>query len=284
MKVGIFIVGAPKAGTTSLHQYMNEHSDILMSAEKEPDFFSDKELLEQGLYYGTSRIDTIEEYHSLFSEKKEESYFGEASVSYLFYPEVSKRIKKYNINSKIIIMLRNPVDRAFSHYLMDYRLGLISENFEKVFEKKQGLNFQQYFELGQYYNQVKNYFDVFGKENVHIIWYSDFKVNTKNQVLSTFNFLGINSDENIDFKKVHNSFSLPKNNLIRRIYSVVWLREILSFFFPDKVIKFIKSLLFRKGKKPKMNIESRNKILRYYLDDISNLENLLSVNLDRWKK
>ena len=59
MKVGIFIVGTPKAGTTSLYHYLNAFPEILMSSKKEPDYFSDKEILEQGLYYGESRIDSL---------------------------------------------------------------------------------------------------------------------------------------------------------------------------------------------------------------------------------
>ena len=179
MKVNLFIVGAPKAGTTSLHHYLNEYPEILMSIIKEPDFFSDIEIQEQGLYYGSSRINNITKYNSLFSDWIDESIIGEASVSYLFYPNVPQRIKIYNDNSKIIIMLRNPIERAFSHYLMDYRLGLTSDTFEEEFDKKNTLNFQQYFLLGNYFHQVKRYLDIFGKENVHIIWYSDFKENTK---------------------------------------------------------------------------------------------------------
>lgn len=284
MKVGIFIVGTPKAGTTSLHHYLNEFPEILMSSEKEPDYFSDKEILEQGLYYGESRIDSLIKYNNLFSKRDKEKFLGEASVSYLFYPEVSKRIKEYNPESKIIIMLRNPIDRAFSHYLMDYRLGLTSKSFEEEFKNQESLNFQQYFLLGNYYNQVKKYLEFFETKNVHIIWYSDFKQNAEKELQKVIKFIGLNSDFKVDFNKVHNSFSMPKNNMIRKIYSVVWLRKILTFIFPEKLVNWIKSILFNKGKKPKLSEESREVLFSYYKSDIENLEQLLSVNLSRWKK
>ena len=284
MKVGIFIVGAPKAGTTSLHYYLNEHPEILMSSVKEPDFFSDKEIVDQGLYYGTSRINTSQKYHNLFSDNKEEKIFGESSVSYLYYPEVPKRIKKYNTEAKIIIMLRNPVDRAFSHYLMDFRLGLLSDRFEDVFNKKEGLKFQQYFLLGNYYSQVKRYFDAFSKENVHIIWYSDFKKDAEKEVQKVFKFIDVDSNYKVSFETVHNSFSMPKNKIIRNIYSIVWLRKLLSFLFPSTFVGFIKSTLFKKGNKPKIPTEIRKIFTEYYLDDICKLEELLSINLSEWKK
>ena len=249
MKVNLFIVGTPKAGTTSLYHYLNEFPEILMCIRKEPDFFSDSEIQEQGLYYGSSRINTLSKYNSLFSSWIDESIIGEASVSYLFYPDVPERIKLYNENSKIIIMLRNPIERAFSHYLMDYRLGLTSNSFEEEFDKKETLNFQQYFLLGNYFHQVKRYLNSFGKENVHIIWYSDFKENTANELNKVISFLGLNTDFKLDFNKIHNSFSMPKNNFIRKIYSIVWLRKNTIIFVPANFLNYIKTVLFNRGNK-----------------------------------
>ena len=149
MKVDFFIVGAPKAGTTSLYHYLNEHPQIEMSSQKEPDYFSDTAIQEQGMYYRKNRIDTEEKYYSLFNVESKNVIFGEASVSYLFYKSVAGDIKKYNANAKIIIILRNPIDRAFSHYLMDYRLGLVSDTFDEIVNKtsnnnKVHLYYQQY--------------------------------------------------------------------------------------------------------------------------------------------
>jgi len=84
MKVDFFIVGAPKAGTTSLYYYLNEHPEIEMSSQKESDYFSDAAIQEQGMYYGKNRIDTEEKYKGLFNTKKKDVIFGEGSVSYLF--------------------------------------------------------------------------------------------------------------------------------------------------------------------------------------------------------
>tara|TARA_B100000683_G_scaffold4014_1_gene4175 strand:- start:533 stop:1387 length:855 start_codon:yes stop_codon:yes gene_type:complete len=284
MKVNLFIVGTPKAGTTSLHHYLNEFPEILMSIIKEPDFFSHREIQEQGLYYGSSRINTLTKYNRLFSDWIDESIIGEASVSYLFYPDVPERIKLYNDNSKIIIMLRNPTERAFSHYLMDYRLGLTSNSFEEEFDKKTTLNFQQYFLLGNYFHQVKRYLDIFGKENVHIIWYSNFKEKTENELNKVISFLGLNTNFRVDFNKIHNSFSMPKNNFIRKIYSIVWLRKTLSFLLPINFLIYIKKVFFNEDNKPKLSEKTRELLCKYYLSDIESLEELLSVNLSQWKK
>ena len=284
MRVGIFIVGAPKSGTTSLHYYLNQHPEILMSSLKEPDYFSHQEILSQGLYYQKYLVDTIQKYHNLFNGEKEAKIFGDSSVSYLFYPEVPKRIKEYNSQSKIIIMLRNPIDRAFSHYLMDFRLGFVSSRFEDVFKKKEGLQFQQYFLLGNYYLQVKRYIDEFRKENVHIIWYSDFQKDSVKEIQKVFKFIDVDSDYKVNVKTIYNKSFMPRNNIVKIIYSLVFLRKFLLFFFHPILVRFIKSILFIRDNQPRIARKTRKMLIEYYQDDIASLENLLSINLSEWKK
>ena len=197
-KVDFFIVGAPKAGTTSLYHYLDAHPDIEMSSKKEPDFFSDADLQKQGMYYSEVRINNLSKYNALF-KREDVQLRGEASVSYLYYPDVPSKIKEYNSESKIIIMLRNPIDRAFSHYLMDYRLGLVTDSFETIINNKSKhknahLHYQQYLSVSEYYSQIERYLDVFGKSKVHIIDYENFKNNTEEIIKEVFIFLGLNSD------------------------------------------------------------------------------------------
>ena len=93
MKVNFFIVGAPKAVTTSLYSYLNQHHSISMSLVKEPNYFSHKEILAQKLYYKTKFITDLKKYHSLFDFKNSSCLYGEASDSYLFYKDVAAKIK-----------------------------------------------------------------------------------------------------------------------------------------------------------------------------------------------
>jgi len=288
MKVDFFIVGAPKAGTTSLYHYLNEHPKIVMSTQKETDFFSDESLQKQAMYYGKNRINTIEKYHALF-QNTEKEVLGEASVSYLFYDDVPKKIKIYNPNGKIIILLRNPIDRAFSHYLMDYRLGLVSQSFDEIVgaknkDEKTKLFYQQYIELGMYYQQVKRYLDVFGKENICILFYQDFKQDGAKEVKNIYQFLGVESNFEAEVGKKHNTFSMPKNAIVRKIYSVVWLRKLLNKLIPSSIIKTIKTTLFRKDKKPKLSEESRLELYAVFNEDVKQLEELLAKDLSRWRK
>jgi hypothetical protein len=288
MKVDFFIVGAPKAGTTSLYHYLNEHPQVEMSSQKEPDYFSDKAIHEQGMYYGKNRVDTLDKYESLFVQK-ESVVYGEASVSYLFYDNVAEDIKKYNPKAKIIIMLRNPIERAFSHYLMDYRLGLISDSFENIIARKSKhknahLFYQQYIEVSQYVKQIQRYLDFFEKENILFIDYEDFKKNVSKTVDQVYNFLNISAEFAADINTKHNAFTMPKNKVIRFIYSFVFLRKILTFLFPIYLVKNIRVLLFKADKKPELLKETRSQLRIIFNDDIKKLEEVLGKNYSKWIK
>ena len=282
MKVGLFIVGAPKSGTTSLYHYLKEHPEIYMSKEKELDFFSHEELGELITYYKSNPITSHKDYLLQFEGVTNEKILGEGSVSYLFYPETPCKISKYNPNAKIIIMLRNPIYRAFSHYLMDYKLGLVNIPFEQVLNQKHKIYYQQFIEIGFYYQQVKRYLDVFGQENVHIIKYGDFKNHTFNEVRKVFDFLNINSTYSPNVI-IHNKFMMPKQSWVRKFYSLVWARRMLSFLLPNKVIETLKDFLFKQGK-PKLSDDLKNELLQLYNEDIGLLEGLLNMDLRRWKK
>ena len=285
-KVDFFIVGAPKSGTTSLYHYLNEHPKIQMSAQKEPNFFSHTSLERDKLYYSNNRIDTIEKYHSLF-EIEDSNLRGDASVSYLFYKDVPKKILNYNYNAKIIIMLRDPIERAFSHYLMDYRLGLISESFEAIVRKKlkhrdSHLFYQQYVEVSEYAKQVKRYLEIFGKENIYFIDYDDFKNNTAEIVKGVFMFLEVDNNFQPLFKKKYNTYSAPRNAIIRFVYSLVIIRKVLVSVLPKKINSIIKRLLFIRDKKPQLSQKTRDFLQKHFESDLRELSYLLSKDFIKW--
>src|SRR5689334_14600377 len=99
-----FIVGAPKAGTTSLYHYLKQHPEVYMSPVKEPNYFSYEETVKQNLYHKEKGVGTFEEYSKLFaSANGRHKAIGEASVSYLFYASVPEKIKKAVPHAKIVI-------------------------------------------------------------------------------------------------------------------------------------------------------------------------------------
>ena len=285
MKVDFFIVGAPKAGTTSLYHYLNQHPDIEMSKVKEPNYFSSKSIKDQGTYYNSNIVDNYMEYHSLFNLENKTALFGEASVSYLFYHDVPVKIKKYNNSSKIIIVLRNPIERAFSHYLMDYRLGLVTQEFRHIIQKLKesgdnNLLYQQYIELGQYSEQVLRYINEFGRDNILIIDYDNFKHNNKKEVQDVYNFLGVDVGFLPDFSVNFNKFILP-NKLIYRFYSIRLIRKIVAAFLPVNMQDYIRRKFFLSNK-PVMSVQIRDQLKEVFEEDIIKLSKILDKDFKKW--
>ena len=279
MKVNTFIVGAPKAGTTSLHYYLNQHSDVSMSSLKEPNFFSSKEV--KSLFYNSKCIDDSNDYHKLFSIEKRQVR-GEASVSYLFYENVPKRIFNYNSDAKIIIMLRQPIERAFSHYLMDCRLGFCSEKLEDIIADPQSYPqyFQQYLELGSYYSQLKRYQDIFGKEQLLVIFYEDFKNDTEKVMKAVFSFLQIEQQE-INFS-IKNSFLSPSNTLISKLYKFNIIRKGVKTIMTERLLSLISTKYFSTKSKPIISKATEQQLKVFYKSDVFKLEELLNTDLSRW--
>ena len=109
LKPNLFIIGAPKCGTTSIYSFLKQHPEIYMPDFKEPHYFGSDLNKKKGVY-----IDTEEEYLSLFIESKNEIFIGEASTYYLYSNLAPMEIFKFNPDSKIIIALRNPIDLIYS--------------------------------------------------------------------------------------------------------------------------------------------------------------------------
>ncbi|MEE2931631.1 MAG: sulfotransferase [Bacteroidota bacterium] len=287
MKVDFFIVGAPKAGTTSLFYYLKSHPDIIMSSVKEPNYFTYQEILNQNLYYKKENfgINTLERYHALFPPQVDSKKFGEGSVSYLFYPDTANKIYEYNPNAKIIIMLRDPIERAFSHYLMDYRLGYVTESFQSIIQKESkhpdiNLYYQQYVELGLYYQQVKRYINIFGADNTLLINYSDFQSKTQEIIKKVFSFLDVDPSFSVDNTIKHNEYHAPRSLLthqLRLFFFHLGLNKILPKFMKG----YAKEIFFVKKSKPILDHETKYVLNSIFKDDIVQLEKFTNKE---WKK
>lgn len=281
----LFIVGAAKSATTSFHDYLSQHPDINMSSVKEPNFFATEELSNDNLYYsGAPLVKSNDEYESLFIKKDIFKIRGESSVSYLFYPGVANRLKEYNDKSKVLIFLRNPIQRAFSHYLMDFTAGYFNTSFSELIKNPE-LNtkaYQQTILQSFYFNQVKNYLKVFGDKKIKIIILEEIENNTNDVIKDIEDFLDIDHFNGYNFDK-KNSFSYSNSSIIKLIYRSQFMKIILRKFINKDNINGLK-LYFLRGKKPIMSNESKFFLENLFYEDVKSLSDLLNKDLNSiWK-
>ena len=291
----LLIVGAAKSGTTSLHNYLKQHPEIFMSNHKEPHFLINKEIGENRIPKGVKKLN---EYSNLFDGSDTFKYRGESSAMYLQFPNIAiKNIKKYlEKDLKIIIMLRNPIDRAFSGYQHVKRFNVDEElTFAQALDVCEDRYFKQtsltpatrYIHIGMYYDFVKKFMHSFSGQ-VHVIIYDDFITDTQNELSKVFSFLKVKKiDVNITEKymvggwKWKNRFfknTFMKKSFLKKIIKIIAPFEFLRIFLND-LFKYLFTM-----PDDKMDISVRKKLQNIYKNDVINLSKLLNRDLNFWIK
>jgi len=273
-----------KAGTTSLYEYLSKVPEIYMSPKKEPRYFSvnDEDP-------AVISIREKQEYLDLFHNVVDEKIIGEASPTYIYDSEAPKLIHKVSPNARILISLRDPIQRAYSAYFHQKRNGITnSESFHQVLEKvmnnkKVRPRINRIFSDGLYYESIKRYLDIFGKDQVKIIFFDDLIKNTLTTMNKIVKYLGLNFVfENSDFE-VHNPYVISKNELITNtLRDHQGFKKILRKFIPSSTREKINKAMFVYEEKPKMDENDRKTLIKFYTEDVLKVKKLLGKDLP-WK-
>lgn len=281
--VNLFLAGAAKCGTTSFHNYLDQHPDIKMSKVKELNHFSFQDIIGNNLYYiGNTLIENSTDYLKHFDFDSEVKYYGESSVSYFQYSDVSDRIFSYNHDSKVLIFLRNPTDRAISHYHMDHNAGYFNYSIEQIINKKCPKNvYDQIIGIGFYYDKVKKYLDIFG-ENVSIHIMENWVGNEEIELNKIERFLKLKNHTGYSLKRINTFFS-PKFKFLKKLNRNLDFKKSIKKLIPSSIISQVKNLI-RDEEKPIIDQKTINQLNNLYKDDIVKLSKKLDLNLiDLWR-
>ena len=283
------IVGTVRGGTTSLYEYLKRSPGVFMSKVKEPRYFA-------GTFEKRPRIEKRSEYLQLFQGSAGRIAIGEATPSYLVDPDAPENIYSALPHARIIIMLRNPADRAFSHWHFNTVRGQIAGknealSFRKAIEAELADQSQKFFgisrlylEQGYYAKQVERYLKRFPKDQVKVVIFEDFIRDTNAVMQDILSFLHL---EPLDFSnlEVYNaasSFSRrePRGGFAARILNNKTLRAFGHAVPIHARSNVKKKVLLRKKASPRMRPEDRKFLDELFKDDIMKLENLLGFPLN----
>jgi len=288
----LFIVGAPRAGTTSLYQYINEIPQIFISPEKEPNFFNTNTVRDNGTIF-IHPIRDEDSYLKFFENATDEIYLCEATTHYLFDPECPKLIHNFSPNAKIIITLRDPVEREYSQYKLifhrtvvdklDYDKSFLQEIKEQMRDRNNSWEPGLRLESGLYTENIKRYIEIFGEGNVKILifenWINDIK-NIMNEILQ---FLQINYNlENFHGGIYHKSsaWRSPKGNATNYLLKTGYKSKIIKKIIPQSILYNVRDkILTKKENYSKLDTESRKILINFYQDDVKKLEKFLGKEL-----
>lgn len=290
------IIGAAKSGTTALYHYLKQHPQIYMSPVKETEFFAlegeEFNFKGPGDMQRISRsITNIEDYQAQFQKVSNEIAIGEASPVYLYSSKAPERIKHYLPDVKLIAILRDPIERAYSQFLMMSLGGREPiSNFTKAIEQEKvriNNNWEwgwRYIELGFYHVQIKRYFELFEENQIKVYLYKDLHDNSDSLLKNIFNFLAVDETFVPDVSVKYNPSGIPKNNIFHNfVEQPNLMKSVLKPLFPVDIRTIIRTNLKKMNLvKPQLPLKVRKEILPIFQDDILKLQDLIQRDLSEW--
>lgn len=310
-KPTFLVVGAVKAGTTSLHEYLQMHPEIYMSPVKETNHFSDADMdfahfnvdYRQDINVNLDKylagpmdkkihiahVRTPEQYALLFKNVTHEKAIGEVSNSYLYLPSTAATIRKALPDVKIVMMLRNPVERLYSQFLMNLKLGkIVEKDLLKEIAADQAKQYKGwgvshlYLEVGNYYEQVKRYYDQFPATQIKVLFYEDFKRDPGAVMQDLFAFLGVDASFRPDMTKRFNEAGMPRFGKLNYWLTQLGIYGLLKRLFPANLKEKLKSLIYTRENIPTITSAEKEYLIAYYAQDVQRLGQLLGRDLSGW--
>jgi hypothetical protein len=306
------VVGAAKCGSTSLYHYLKQHPAVYMSPLKEPNHFSTDiqpadfspeyvqheklKNLDVKKYVNSDMRDDQwggyihdrEDYIKLFRFAVDKKAIGEISNSYMYSEVAASNIHAEFPGMKIVMILRQPAERAYSHYLANLRDGKTARGFREEIEyddakPEHGWGISHlYYELGLYAAQVKRYLELFPANQVKILLFDDLKNNNERLMKDLFRFLDLQPDTGINYKERFNEARIPKSAKLMKFISDTGLKRKIYRALPVAIREKVKNAFFNPGKVPSMSAADRLWLTKRYRNDIIELSALIKKDLSHW--
>lgn len=295
-----FIAGAAKSGTTALYYLLNQHPEVCTPVVKEPNFFSNIDNSSDPVKPGsgpgddsTVWTDTLNSYHKLYKPERKHAVKLDASVSYLYSTTAASQIAAYDPESTIIIIIRNPVERAFSHYKHLLRDGRETVSFAEAIRREQerireGWEFSWHLTaMARYHNQIQRYFDYFEPEQIRIFLFEDIKKDIAEVIHEITDCLGLGTYDYDFEQQERNASGVARSWMLSR--AVNWIlgykatiNKVIPPAITHRALQLFRSVNIRKSD---LDIPARLRMELYALfeTDINKTEQLIGRNLAAWK-
>jgi hypothetical protein len=284
------VIGAAKAGTTALYWYLAEHPDVFMSRVKETNYFAFGTDAQGRWLYGDPEhhqfpVRSRREYEALFAEAGRATSIGEASPIYLECPQAAGRIRDLIPDARLVCALRQPVDRAYSDYLMflrgqGRRLDPIRDLAPSAEWARPDSRWMQ---IGMYHQQLSRYYDAFPRHHIHTFLFEDLKPSPLGMMQELYRFLGVDPSFVPDFETPHNFGGMPASWFVERLLTNRTIRAAVEPWIPRRAINYARHLRTRNMRKaPSLPLELKQELTVAFRDDILKTSELVGRSLEHW--
>lgn len=282
-------IGAYRSGTTWLVHCLREHSDVCIPHIKELEFFNKK--YEKGTYIYSNYNKGISWYKEQFREcRKDVKCLGEYSNAYLYDKDVPRLIKNMFPDIKLLLCLRNPVDRAYSGYLWE-TLNFERDKFAEVDIEE--LKKSVYIEMSLYGKYIRNYLKIFKSKDIHVILFDDILKRPEDVIKSVYKFLHLKPFTPSSLRKKINPASQARSRLLTYVFDLRLKLEkenlgiVIDMLKRLRLYTFLQKLYSRVNRQPiikkPLTQKQRNELKDLFLSDIEETEKLLGIDLSSWK-
>ncbi len=301
MRLPTFVIlGAQKSGTTSLYHYLGQHPEVFMPEVKEPSFLAlygcDKEFRGPQDPAAANPYRTLEAYASLFAGSEGFKAVGEASTLNLYYPTTIDNIQAFIPTARLVCILRNPVERAYSHYNFVRMLGREPlDSFEAAFDGEDARIREDwgpiwhYKSRGYYYSQLNPYFSAFPREQIKVYLLEDLKTDQEGTLRDLFRFVGVEASFVPPVLESKNVSSVPRFAWLNRaVYIPGLVRRMARAFVPKTRRERLRQsaidwLQKHNARAPdRLTPFMRKRLQAVYREDIEKLQTLLNRDLSGW--
>jgi len=270
--------GVAKSGTTAIYNYLKEHPEIFMSERKELNYFA-YDPNGGNSPADTFPVTTLQDYEKEFEKSADFRVRGEASPAYFSVTTSAARIHSLIPDVKLITSLRNPVDRAYSGYLMHVRNGKASLDIENSFSPD-----KHWVKLGFYADKLRSIYNTFPREQLKIVLQEELKGDTARTMKGLYEFLGVDAEFQPNIQVKHNVGTLPKNEFVQKIIRkkelVKSVVEPITPHFAKKIVWKLEKL--NQSEPQKLPEQCREDLKNLYRQDILIVEELIERDLSRW--
>ena len=287
----VIIIGAQKSGTSALFNWMSQHPDVFGN-----------EIMKDYPYYGYPENERHGKkwFSQFYSGRQKEKVILHGFVNYLYFSEISaKAIHSAKKDAKLICVLRNPIDRAYSAFWQSKKMGYdFNNSFEKALEKETDYltnfsddykiqNNNTYVDHGYYSRQIKDFLKYFDKDNLKIILFEDMINDRESVMKSIFQFMEVD-DSFIPENKRVNDAGIPRSPLFQKLIVKFTIPGFIKKFIPPSLrynaINFLKRANVKRVQYPKLKPETRRHLSNIYRTEIDELAALIGRDLSSWKE